>query len=245
MHRFFVPPEWIGADTVTLQDNVAHQIRHVLRMGPGDTITVLDNAGHAYTVTLAGTDTKTFTGRIVDRQPAPGEPPVALTLVQALLKKDNFEWVLQKGTEIGVTRFVPVETARAVVPASSVNEKKFTRWTRILTEAAEQARRGRIPALDSARSFADALADSADHDLVLIPWEDEHSVTLRDALAQQPAAQRIAVFIGPEGGFTPGEIEAAREHGAQPVTLGPRILRAETAAVAAALLVLYERGALE
>ncbi len=244
MHRFFVPPEWIAGSRVTLRDTVAHQIKTVLRMQSGDQIVVLDNAGWEYTVTLDEVGGKTVTGTVEDTSPAAGEPPVELTLVQALLKKDNFEWVLQKCTEIGVTRFVPMVSQRTVVRLDSVNEKKYIRWERIITEAAEQSRRGRIPDLLDAQTLDEALAACTDYDCVLIPWEDEHTLTLHEALAQTPGAQRIAVIIGPEGGFSPEEIDAACEQGAQPVTLGPRILRAETAAVAASLLALYEAGAL-
>ncbi len=245
MHRFFVPPEWIGATHVTLQDAVAHQIRNVLRMHPGDHVVVLDNAGWEYTVTLEDTAAKTITATIADKSPARGEPPVALTLFQALLKKDNFEWVLQKCTEIGVTRFVPLETQRTIVPPDSINAKKRERWERILTEAAEQSRRGRIPELAAPLTFSAALAQRDQFDLVLIPWEDEHALTLGDAFAAHRAPERLAIIIGPEGGFSPDEIEQARTHNALPVTLGPRILRAETAAIAATLLALYASGALD
>lgn len=245
MHRFFVPPDWITPPLVTLQDPVTHQIRNVLRMRPGDKIMLLDNAGHAHTVTLDNVSGKMVTARIDATTPAQGEPPIQLALYQALLKKDNFEWVLQKCTEIGVTQFVPLETQRTIVPLSSVNSKKHARWERILTEAAEQSRRGRIPDLASPLTLDDALAACETHDLVLIPWEDETTRSLDAVLAAHPTPQDVAVMIGPEGGYTPDEIEHARDVGAIPITLGPRILRAETAAIAASLLVLHAYGALE
>jgi 16S rRNA (uracil1498-N3)-methyltransferase len=119
-----------------------------------------------------------------------------------------------------------------------IKANKLARWERIITEAAEQSHRGRLPELDAPISFEQALADAASADVALIPWEKETARTLRDVLPGTAAA--VALFIGPEGGFEDGEIELAQRHGVQPITLGPRILRAETAAAAAALLVLYE-----
>lgn len=242
MQRFFVPPEWIGDTHVVLLDAVAHQIRTVLRMRPGDHVIVLDNAGSEIEIALVDVGAKQVTGAILERRPATGDPHVTVTLMQALLKKDNFEWVLQKCTEIGAAAFVPVESQRCVVPISSINDKKLTRWQRIITEAAEQSRRGRIPALHAPQTLADALTDTAQYDVVLIPWENAQSHTLHDALHMQPTPASIAICIGPEGGFDAAEIESAQAHGAIPITLGPRILRAETAAIAAVLLALYEVG---
>lgn len=245
MHRFFVPPHWIKGTHVTLGDPVAHQVRTVLRMQAGDQITVLDNAGWQYVVTLHDMAGKALSGTVLHKCPAQGEPAVAVTLYQSLLKKDNYEWVLQKCTEIGVARFVPFASQRTVVPLDSVNEKKYIRWERIISEAAEQSRRGRIPELGDALALDAVLAERDQYDCMLMPWEDEQSVTLRAALDACPGVRRIAIIIGPEGGFSAGEIDAARARDVLPVTLGPRILRAETAAVAACVLALYETGALD
>ncbi|MCD4684335.1 MAG: 16S rRNA (uracil(1498)-N(3))-methyltransferase [Anaerolineae bacterium] len=244
MHRFFVPPEWIGDTHVVLLDAVARQVRTVLRMRPGDHVIVLDNAGSEIEIALVEIAAKEVTGEIIARRPATGEPRVAVTLIQALLKKDKFEWVLQKCTEIGATAFMPVESQRCVVPLSSINDKKLTRWQRIITEAAEQSRRGRIPTLHVPQTLPGALANTAQYDRVLIPWEDAQSHTLRDVLTTDPTPTSVAICIGPEGGFGADEIAAAQEQGAIPVTLGPRILRAETAAIAAVLLTLDALGAM-
>jgi 16S rRNA (uracil1498-N3)-methyltransferase len=239
MHRFFVPPQWIDGSTVRLDERVTHQIRNVLRMRPGAHIVVLDNQGWEYEVELAEIEKNQAGGQVIEKRPATGEPSVQVTLYQCLLKKDNFEWVLQKGTEIGVSRFVPVISQRTVIADSGrVSSAKRSRWERIITEAAEQSHRGRLPVLEKPVSFEQTLADAAPSDLALIPWEKEASQTLRAVL--RDTAARVALFIGPEGGFADDEIALAGQHGVIPVTLGPRILRAETAAIAAALLVLYE-----
>jgi len=248
MHRFFIPPAWIHGDHVLLGDEIAHQLRHVLRLRPGARIVVLDDRGVEYEVALVSVENKIARGGIVARRPASGEPSAQVTLCQALLKKDNFEWVLQKGTEIGVTRFVPLITARTVAAGSDgVSAARQERWARIVREAAEKSRRGALPVVDAQLTFGEALADIATADLSLIAWEEERATSLRDAVAPLRAVDspQVIVFVGPEGGFTAEEVAQAQVRGALPVTLGARILRAETAATAAALLVLYELGALD
>lgn len=247
MHRFFIPPGWIRGDHVLLRDDVARQLRHVLRLRPGARIVVLDDRGVEYEVALVSVGNKGARGDIVARRPASGEPPAQVTLCQAVLKKDNFEWVLQKGTEIGVARFVPLITARTVAAGEEgVSAAKRERWARIVREAAEQSRRGALPVVVAPLTFGEAL-DHLTADLTLIAWEEERAASLRDAVAPLRAADapQVTVFVGPEGGFTAEEVAQAQARGVLPVTLGARILRAETAATAAALLVLYELGALD
>lgn len=236
MHRFFVDPRFIGATAVSFPPEQAYQIRTVLRMAPGDRVMALDNTGWEYEVTLTTVSKEAVAGQIEVRRLAVGEPATHLTLYQALLKQDRFEWVLQKGTEIGVSRFVPIVTGRSVV--TTVRPNKLERWQRLLAEAAEQSRRGRIPELAAPISLAQALA-ACPAEVVLMPWEEAQGVTISQALAGQP--RTVALFIGPEGGFTAAEAGL----GATAVTLGPRILRAETAAIVAATLVLQACGDLE
>jgi 16S rRNA (uracil1498-N3)-methyltransferase len=236
MQRFFVPPEWIHGDTVTLEDAVAHQIRNVLRMRPGARVVVLDNAGSEYEIELAAVGKSEVRGIVVEERPVWGEPEAAITLYQCLLKKDNFEWVLQKCTEIGVSRFVPVMSQRTVVQGVKAN--KIARWERIITEAAEQSGRGRVPELTEPVAFEQAINEARAFERVLIPWEQASARGLRDVLESD--TKQIAIYIGPEGGFDAGEIALAEGAGAIPVTLGPRILRAETAAVVVSALTLYE-----
>ena len=239
MHRFFIPPEWIHGDTVFLQDATAHQIRNVLRMQPGARIVVLDNAGAEYEIELVTVEKSEVCGAMVAKRPATGEPDAAITLYQCMLKKDNFEWVLQKCTEIGVSRFVPVISQRTVV--TQVKDNKIARWQRIITEAAEQSRRGRVPELADLIPFEHAVGEVNAFDRALIPWEQATTCTLCDALeVEERKIQHLALFIGPEGGFDEHEIEAGEDAGMIPVTLGARILRAETAAVVASAITLHE-----
>ena len=232
MHHFFVTD--IQADRAVFSAEQAQQIGRVLRLQPGEWVMVLDNAGWQYEAELVEVGRR-VTAVLHHKQPAANEPTSQLTLYQALLKRDNFEWVLQKGTEIGVTRFVPLITARTVAQPPH----KADRWQRILTEAAEQSRRGRIPKLAEPLRLEDALHEAAQADVALLPWDGAVNETVARVLAgKRPST--IAVLIGPEGGWTEAEVANGRTHGIIPVTLGPRILRAETAAIVTAALVMQE-----
>lgn len=250
-YRFFVSPDQIHRNRrLTLTGDQARQIYSVLRMREAEHIVALDNRGWQYDVRLDKVTSDLVSGEILSREQAAGEPGTELTLYQALLKKDNFEWVLQKGTELGVTRFVPLITQRCVVRQKAIKPAKLERWKRIISEAAEQSGRARLPSLSAPVMLPEALENVNVFDVALIPWEGETEKglvkALRDDARERPSpSPRIAVFIGPEGGFNEEEIEEAEAAGLQPVTLGPRILRAETAAVTAVTLVLSAMGDLE
>jgi 16S rRNA (uracil1498-N3)-methyltransferase len=239
MHRFFVDPQQFSGDRVSLPEDIAHQIRNVLRLRPGAAILVLDNSGAEYEVLLRQVDKQQVVGEAVAKRPSPNEPAVQLTLYQALMKRDKFEWVLQKGTEIGVSQFVPLVTQRSLVQDVDIKTNKQARWHKILTEAAEQSRRGRIPELHPPQTLAEALAAHPPQP-GLIAWEEEVGLGLREALGGGERPSHISLFIGPEGGFAAEEVKAAPAAGVRAITLGRRILRAETAALVAAALVLHE-----
>jgi 16S rRNA (uracil1498-N3)-methyltransferase len=250
MHRFFLPPAWIQGNQVTITGPQAHQIARVLRMQPGDHVVVLDNSGWEIETQLTLVDRQNVRAEVVRRRLSNREPRTKVSIYQGALKSRNLEHVLQKGTELGVVEFVPVITERCVISDLSAVEKKRDRWQLIIQEAAEQSRRAHLPALRSTMLFAQACERSRQRGgLTLIPWEEETSVTLRHLLRTAPEGYAgawppigINLFIGPEGGFSPAEIDQARGYGMLPVTLGPRILRSETAGLVAATAVLYELG---
>ncbi len=248
-HRFFIPPEWLTGDAVAIAGSQARQIARVLRMRPGDRLVVLDDCGWEFEVQLLVVQPELVRGEILSRRSATGEPHTRIILYQGMLKRDHFEFVLQKGTELGIAEFVPLITARTVALDRDAPGKKHSRWQAIIQEAAEQSRRGRKPALRAAIPFAQACEEvSRCAGLKLLPWEEETQTGLRGVLrAAAPAGTPTTVhlFIGPEGGFTPGEAGLAQDHGLLPVTLGRRILRAETAGLVATAAILYERGDLE
>jgi len=247
MHRFFIPPNWIGEEGVVLRDPVAHQIGNVLRMRRGDHILVLDNSGWAREVELLEVGPQQVAGEVVRRALAQGEPRTKITLYQGVLKGRRFEFALQKGTELGIVEFVPLISDRAVIADLGDVDKRHGRWQRIVQEAAEQSGRGRLPNLEPATLFPRACERAQRQGgLILIPWEGEHSLSLRAVLAgQEKRPFVVSLFVGPEGGFAEGEVELAQRYGVQPITLGPRILRSETAGLVAATAILYQLGDLE
>ena len=157
MHRFFVSPDQIGQRFVRFDDDQAHQMRRVLRLRPGDRVLALDGLGNQYEVTLEEVSHARVTGSASAAAAATGEPSARLTLYQSILRREKFEWVLQKGTEIGIAAFIPVITRRSLVrDAEDVRPEKLDRWRRIIKEAAEQSGRGRLPALHPPISFSEA-----------------------------------------------------------------------------------------
>jgi 16S rRNA (uracil1498-N3)-methyltransferase len=241
LYRFFITPSVFRAgQTFLLEGEIAHQLSRVLRLAPGAQLLLLDGTGQEFLAELTLFHKNgPVEGRVIEERAAPGEPRTKIILYQALLKGEKFDYVLQKGTEIGISRFVPVLTER-VIGGSSAN--KVERWRKIVREAAEQSRRGILPEVAEPLHFSQALQISKVEGLALLAWEDEKTLSLRSALGQSPAGEKISLFIGPEGGFSQAEAEQARATGVQSISLGPRILRAETAGPVAAALILYESG---
>ena len=253
MHRFFIPPQWIDGDRVVIEGRQVHQLRDVLRLAPGDHIVALDNSGWEYEVELGSLSPEHVEGVICSRNAALTEPATRIVLYQALLKGNRFEIVLQKCTELGVSGFVPLLCERCVMGhLRDVTEGKMERWQRIIAEAAEQSRRGKLPFLQPVMFFQQACQQAKG--LSLMAWEGEQAMGLRALLrSRRPRARKaserkpflVNIVIGPEGGFSQSEVEFARNCGLVPITMGERILRAETAGIAATSVVLYEFGDLD
>ncbi len=249
MHRFFLPPETIDQDRVHFPAETARQLYTVLRLKPGSQIIVLDGNGNQHRVELSEVSSRNAVGQVLVSEAAPAEPRLRVTLYLSLTQRDKFEWMLQKCTEVGAAAFAPLITSRSRVQKDNDGNARQTRWQRILREAAEQSGRGRIPVLHPPRLFEHALQPGNPHELRLVAWENEHTLDLRTAIEQWRAenpSRRLpaeaAILIGAEGGLSPQEVETARRGGFQPLSLGRRILRMETAAVVATALLLHEMG---
>jgi 16S rRNA (uracil1498-N3)-methyltransferase len=247
MPRFFIPNNWIDGRQVTLVEDVAHQVRNVLRMRAGDRLIVLDNSGWEREIEIGRITQNVVLGRVIEERLAPGEPRTKISLYQAVLKAQKFEWVLQKGTELGVVEFIPTVCSRSIVGDLENVNRRLGRWQRILREAAEQSRRGRLPILRPALLFDQSCQRAMrSGGLDLLVWEGKKVASLKSALdAGQDKEDRpfsISLFVGPEGGFTEEEVEIASRYKLRPIGLGPRILRAETAGLAATSAILYELG---
>lgn len=213
----------------------SHHAATVLRLRPGERVVVFDGRGQDYLVELTAVTPRAVEGRVIETH-AGARPAVHLTLVQGVPKGAKMDAIVRMGTELGIARFVPVLTQRAVArPAPA----RGARWRRIAAAAATQSGRSTVPVVDDPCSFSEVWPLLGDA-LVLIPWEGEKSRPIGAILAQDRGARAVAVCIGPEGGWTPEEVQQAVAHGAHPVTLGELILRTETAGLVAAAMVLYE-----
>ena len=242
MHRFFIPKEWIEQNDILLKGEQAHQIFHVLRLGSKDHVIALDGSGWEYEVEIEKASGELVQGKVIGKDYGANEPNIEITLYQALLKADKFEFVLQKIVELGVSAFVPFISERCVIRKPGKN--KIERWKRIIQEAAEQSGRALLPTLHPVVSFKEACKQVGNISILL--WEGENRTGLSKVLKNDPfqKARAFNIFVGPEGGFPSSEVKYAESCGIIPVGLGRRILRAETAGLAAISAILYEKGEL-
>ena len=244
MHRFYVPPPLPVTGLYSVTGDAAHRIGRVLRMAPGERLRLFDGSGREVEAMVAGVKGDAATLTLTDELP-PQPPEPELHLYQSLIRTNRFEWLLEKATELGATVIQPVVSERAQVRPVEFGPAKTARWRRILVEAAEQCERRTLPDLRGPLQLATALRRAKG--VIALPWEEARhggkplGEALREAEGSRQRAEgstgpqrpTVSLFIGPEGGFTAQEAMAARERGALLVSLGPRVLRAETAALAA------------
>lgn len=243
MPRFFIDPALIRGDRVTIGGSEAHHMNHVLRLGPGDIITLLDGRGNLFQGRIETIRDGQVQCQLLHREPAGAEPPLDVVLVQGLAKGERMDLVIQKGTELGVRSFIPVQCNRSVVRLDAKKGAvRRERWQRIAQGAAKQCGRGLVPEVMAPVAWSAALDLIPPRGLVLLPWEEEINRTLKAELQARKKPEVVWIIIGPEGGLEKHEVDQARERGAIPVTLGPRILRTETAGLAAVTMLLYQWG---
>jgi 16S rRNA (uracil1498-N3)-methyltransferase len=235
LQRFFVAGPLAPGMTVDVGEH-AQQLTLVLRMQVGDELLLLDGSGQEFHARIAALSRHAASVHVLAGRPCLAEPKLHLSLYQCSLKQDKFEWVLQKGTELGVSRFVPVIAERSVVRPAAALLNKYARWTAIVREAAEQCGRARVPEIGPPLEWAAAVASRTQAGV--LAWEEASNAPSLAAWLQEQgsALKRLSILIGPEGGVTAREAQAAVAQGWKLVSLGPRILRAETAAVTAAAL---------
>jgi 16S rRNA (uracil1498-N3)-methyltransferase len=233
--RFFVASEQIVDNEVTLTGSDVSHIRTVLRLKAGDTIQVISDSDQCLTVRLVEVKAKEVKGEVTASATINVESPLAVHLGQALLKGNKFDVILRKSVELGVSSITPLMTERCVVKTNRT-EGKIERWKKIALESCKQCGRSQVPKVAGDIETLETFCRENEHrDLKLVFWELEEKKTLKDI---QPDVQpgSAAVLVGPEGGFSRAEIERAGQYGFQTVSLGPRILRAETAPVVALAL---------
>lgn len=241
MPRFFVDREQISDNYISINGEDVKHIKKVLRLREGEKIEVCDGCGEDFECKIESLSDDVVRAEIIKRYPNTAEAPIEIRVYQGMPKNDKMDYIVRKCVELGVCRIVPVITKRAVsIPRDA--EKKTARWQRIADEAAKQCGRGVLPRVENTISFSDAIKAMSDENAVsIMPYECEKEGSL-SALLKSTDKKKINVFIGPEGGFDESEAEKARAAGIATVTLGPRILRTETAPLAVCSAIMYELG---
>lgn len=242
MTRFFVSSNQISGSDVILDNDDAHHIKTVLRLKAGNQISILDGSGYEYDVILTEVGKSHSKGRITNKTELHTESPIRITVAQALPKiSDKLEQVLQRGTEAGAAGFYIYTCNRSQSQVSADRQdKRILRWQKIIKTACEQSHRAEVPELKADYSFNDIVGLSQQFNLTLFAYEDERDILLHhiiDNITKRPL--RIMIIIGPEGGFDTDEVETAKKAGIKSISLGPRILRTETAALIMIAQLLY------
>jgi 16S rRNA (uracil1498-N3)-methyltransferase len=243
MHRFFVPWALPAEGECAVTGDAAHRIGRVLRLAPGARVRLFDTGGREVEAEIASIGKASVTVRLAGELP-PERPGPHIHLFPALIRPNRFEWLLEKATELGAASVVPIISERCQVRPAELGGAKAARWRRIVAEAAEQCGRRTLPDLRPPVPFMAALAGAPG--LIVLPWEEERTRApllgealrsaacgVRRAACEGPSTAEASIFVGPEGGFSEAEAAVARAGGAVLVSLGPRVLRAETAAIAA------------
>jgi 16S rRNA (uracil1498-N3)-methyltransferase len=242
--RFYLAPPALDTATVAIDAPLAQRLMKVLRLRAGDEITLFDGSGGEARARIDALAARGGAAAVLGRFAGVPEPRVRVHLYQAISKGERFDWLVEKGTEVGVAAFTPLIGARSVVRTGE--GARLDRWRRIAIEAAEQCGRSAVPPVDAPLEFDDALSRA--DGILLLPYEGatEDAPSIQRAIDENIdalfALSAVSIFVGPEGGLEVAEVERARAAGASIVTLGPRVLRAETAGLVAATLVLHATG---
>ena len=243
MYHFFVNQEQIGPEEIFIEGSDVNHIRNVLRMVPGEKITVSSRDDTTeYECEIAGLAETCVTAKILSSHEAATELPNRIYLFQGLPKSDKMELIIQKAVELGAYAVVPVATKRAVVKLDKKKEEsKLKRWNAISESAAKQSKRTIVPEVLPVMTFAEAVKMAASFEQKFIPFEHAEGIdAARRMFAQIKPGEQVAVFIGPEGGFEDAEIALAQENGIMPISLGRRILRTETAGMTVLSVLMFQ-----
>lgn len=238
MPKFFVSKEQIKQQIIISGEQARH-IKTVLRKKAGEQITVCDGEGMDYICNINRFEENKLFCDIIQKQYCDAEPPIQITLFQALPKADKMELIIQKCVELGVDAIVPMTTERTIVKPNQKEHKKIERWQKIAASAAEQSGRAKIPIIKNIVSFEQALQQCQQLDNAIIPYEKEQKRNLK-TVVKTFQGKSIGVLIGSEGGFSEQEIAQAIQYNVLPITLGKRILRTETAGMITTAILIYE-----
>lgn len=244
MPKFFTARENISDTRIIIDSEDAKHIERVLRLSVGDEITVCDGRGTDYRTVISEINKNSVICDIISSAACDTEPGVKVTLYQGLPKAAKMDYIIQKTTELGISRIVPVKMSRCVVKLEnpSAERKKAERWQKIAYEAAKQSGRGVIPEVAMPMSFDAAMSEMLTADMAFAPYECETQTRLSAVIERGKTAKNIAFMIGPEGGYDITEADKLKEEGIRTITLGRRILRTETAGEAVLAMLMYGMG---
>ena len=242
MHHFFVTPQQISGDKIRLEGGDVNHMKNVLRMKLHEKAEISDGESRTYLCEVEAYEEDAAVLHILEEMEADTEPASKLYLFQGLPKSDKMELIVQKAVELGVYQVIPVAMKRSVVRLDDKKAaKKADRWNSIAESAAKQAGRSRIPEVTMLLSYKEALKMAEELDVTLLPYELAGGMKVtREVIRQIKSGQSVGIFIGPEGGFEPEEVDAAVSMGAKVITLGRRILRTETAGLATLAVLMFE-----
>lgn len=242
MHHFFIQASQVRQDSIKITGKDVNHMRNVLRMKPSEEASVTDEDGVEYHCRIQKSEEDAVWLEVIGKTGKSYELPAKITLFQGLPKGDKMEWIIQKAVELGVHDIVPMETKRCVVKLDDrKKETKQKRWNAIAQSAAEQSKRSQIPQVHPIVSYKEALLLAGERNLACIPYEQAKGMhTLKTFLGQVKPGITAGFLIGPEGGFEEGEIGLALEQGIQTVSLGRRVLRAETAGMALLSIIMLQ-----
>lgn len=241
MHRFFADKSQFTDTSVELVGDDVKHISRVLRLKEGDCVSVCNKDKIDYLCKISVVDKEKVVADILDKSPNLNESNIDITLYQGLPKGDKMDLIIQKCVELGAVKIVPVVMKRTVVKPGNI-QNKMQRWQRIADESSKQCMRGILPEVAQPLTFEQMLDKLKEDELTILPYENENHTKLKKVLADNLSKKKINIIIGPEGGFDDDEIVLAQSKSIKTVTLGPRIMRCETAPIAAISAVMYELG---
>ena len=242
MARFYVPQPRIEKGMLKVEGEEVKHIRKVLRLRAGDEVAVFDGLGKEFEGTIVEEGLSSVVIRVQNVLSSKRDSPVEVALAQSLLKGEKMDYLIQKATELGVKDVIPFLSSRSVPLLDKLGKlKRHHRWERIAIAASKQCGRGVIPKIESLQDYSDMLRTASPNTLRLILWERE-GTKLKEILESTKERKKVFIVIGPEGGFSQEEVEEGKRAGFIPVTLGRRILRAETASLCFLSILQYERG---
>lgn len=243
MHKFFVSNNLIDGDKAVIEGDDVKHIYKVLRLQVGDEIIINNLNGQEYLARIEDISKKEVQASIIEKIDISNESPIRIHLHQGLPKSTKMDLIVQKGTELGISSITPVITERVVVKNEG-EFKKVDRWQRIALEASKQSKRTLIPAINTPISFEAMMEKMNSMDLIVVPYENAEGYGIKNMVKDLKidSITDIAIVIGPEGGFEEDEISKLKDMGAHIVTLGPRILRTESAGFVCTAILQYELG---